>query len=83
MGAACAVPKAPWQASCVCVASARNTALASSWLFVCSLSQSLCSNISLQAKNQMFLDYFAGDFAAHARVMTTLSSVSAMMIRSS
>ena len=27
----------------------------------------------------MFLDYFAGDFAAHARVMTTLSSVSAIV----
>ena len=57
----------------------REKARASSWLFVCSLSQSLCSNISLQAKNQMFLDYFAGDFAAHARVMTTLSSVSAIV----
>ena len=51
---------------------------AANWLFLSQLCQSFCSNISQQSTYQMFLDHFAGDFAAHARLMTTLSSASAV-----
>ena len=47
-------------------------------LFMLSLIQSFSSSLSMQASNQIWLDHFAGDFAAHARVMTRVSMFSSV-----
>lgn len=52
---------------------------ASNWLFACSLLQTFGMQISQQATNQIWLDHFAGDFSAHARMMTRLSSTSSII----
>jgi hypothetical protein len=49
---------------------------AGNWLFASNLLQTFGMMISMQSTNQIWLDHFAGDFGAHARVMTRLSSVS-------
>ena len=47
-------------------------------LFMLSLIQSFSSSLSMQASNQIWLDHFNGDFAAHARVMTRVSMFSSV-----
>ena len=47
-------------------------------LFLLSLIQSFSSSLSMQASNQIWLDHFNGDFAAHARVMTRVSMFSSI-----
>lgn len=52
---------------------------AASWLLFANACCTFATNISMGTSNQLWLEHFAGDFAAHGAYMTRLSAISSVL----